>query len=521
MTDCLQKERRKNRLAFYVFLFFFAVYLFSISGLEFNTDSGRERIELVKAIVDRQELTLTQGSDLVGVDGKIYPLRGIAPALLSAPFYIFGKIIGAPDAARSVLINNQLLGAASVVMILLFAVSLGYSLRASALTAIFYGFGTFAWPYSKISFEHTIETFFVLLTLYFMYRYSVHAQVSSLLLSGISFGVAFNTRYSSALMLPAFCLMIITPYLKKYDLWDTVKYLVRDMLLFSTTFLPFLGLSFWYNYARFGSIFETGYTLQAARLGLDFFGGTPLLTGLSGFLISPGKGFFYYSPIAVLFFFSIKSFLRRHPGPGAGFICIILAYLLFLSKNIYWHGDWAWGPRYLLVITPFFIIPLAHLFDSSLWLKNRSLRVAVYVLFAASFIIQVAAVSVDFNKYFFNLIIEEKVEFTAIHGEGVQSIFEPPAERYFEWQKSPILAQFKFIRQMSGEIKNYRYAEPQEGATVKEKIKAKTFMHVFDYWWLSQYFAMNSYSGFIVAGGLLLLSVYAGIKLLKVVIRDG
>jgi hypothetical protein len=127
------------------------------------------------------------------------------------------------------------------------------------------------------------------------------------------------------------------------------------------------------------------------------------------------------------------------------------------------------------------------LFDSSLWLEKRLLRRAVYALFAVSVIIQVAAVSVDFNKYFFHLIIEEKVVFTSIHGEGVQAIFEPPAERYFDWSKSPIPAQFKFISQMAGEIKDYRYSEPPEEATVKEKIKAKTFMHVFDYWWLSQY----------------------------------
>jgi 4-amino-4-deoxy-L-arabinose transferase-like glycosyltransferase len=457
----------------------------------------------------------------LGLGGKTYPLRGIAPALLSAPFYVFGKIIGASDTAGPVLIINQLLGGASVAMIFLFAVSLGYSLRASVLTAIFYGFGTYAWPYAKISFEHTIETFFVLSTVYYLYRYSVHTKISTILLSGISFGVAFNTRYTSVLIIPALFLMLLVHYLKKYELRDTVKYLARDTGLFTLAFMPFLGLSFRYNYSRFGSIFETGYTLQAARLGLDFFGGTPLLTGLRGLLISPGKGFFYYSPVAVLFFFSIRSFLRRHIGLGAGFICIILSYLLFLSKNIYWHGDWAWGPRYLLVVTPFFIVPLAHLFDSSQWLKRRLLRRAVYALFGVSLIIQVAAISVDFNKYFFNLIIEEKVVFTSVHGEGVQSIFEPPAERYFDWSESPILAQFKFISQMAGEIKDYGYAEPPEGATDKEKIKAKIFMHVFDYWWLSQYFTRSSYSGFIVAGVLLLLSAYVGIKLSKVIIRDG
>ena len=149
------------------------------------------------------------------------------------------------------------------------------------------------------------------------------------------------------------------------------------------------------------------------------------------------------------------------------------------------------------------------------------MRGAVYVLFAVSLFIQIAAVSVDFNKYFFHSIIEEKVAFTSIYGKGVHPIFEPPAERYFDWSKSPILAQFKFISQISGDIRDYKYEQHQEVTMTQKTVKAEPFMHVFDYWWLSQYFTMNSSSGFIIAGALLLLSAYAGIKLLNVVIRDG
>jgi hypothetical protein len=188
---------------------------------------------------------------------------------------------------------------------------------------------------------------------------------------------------------------------------------------------------------------------------------------------------------------------------------------LVLSKNIYWHGDWAWGPRYILVLTPFFVIPIAHLLDSSLWLKKRFVRSAVYLLFAVSFIIQLAAVSVDFNKYFFHLIIDEKVAFSEVRGEGVQPIFEPPPERYFDWRKTPVLAQFKFISQIASEIRDYHYTEPREGAPVAEKIKSAPFMHIFDFWWMYQYVITRSFSGFIAAGALLLLAVFAGMKLVK------
>lgn len=146
--------------------------------------------------------------------------------------------------------------------------------------------------------------------------------------------------------------------------------------------------------------------------------------------------------------------------------------------------------------------------------EKRLLRDATYVLFAVSFIVQLAAVSVDYNKYFFHLIYDEKVHFSVTRGDGSPSIVEPPPETYSDWSKSPILAQFKFITQMAEEIKYYRYTEPPEGITTEKKVKAEPFMHVFDYWWWYQFVIDNSYHGFIVALMLLLTSIFSVLYLL-------
>src|SRR4030066_26158 len=131
---------------------------------------------------------------------------------------------------------------------------------------------------------------------------------------------------------------------------------------------------------------------MAERMGINFFTNT-LFIGLSGFLISPGKGFFYYSPVAILFFFSIKPFLKKHLLLGISFILIMLSYLLFLSK---------------------YVITL------------RSI---------------------------------EKVQFIDVRGDGVQPMVEPPIATYFNWHKSPILAQFRFIYDITKEIKRYWYSK--------------------------------------------------------------
>jgi hypothetical protein len=288
------------------------------------------------------------------------------------------------------------------------------------------------------------------------------------------------------------------------------------MAIFMSALVPLAGLVLWYNHYRFGSIYETGFQLQAAKTGLDFFSGTTFLTGLKGFLASPGKGFFYYSPISIFFFFTIVPFYKKHRLPAISFILLILSYLLFLSRNVYWHGDWAWGPRYLLAITPFVILPITELLDSVRWRKKTSfINIPVYAVFILSILIQTLAISVHFYNYFYHLQIDQNVQFTRVEGEGVSAINEPPPEVHFDWTKSPILMQLKDIKRIGTEITKYRYVELPQDAKVWEKIKAYPSMHLFDFWWVHTYFVNRSYVGFVALPGFLMVAGICGIQMIK------
>jgi len=513
-----EKEKKVIRfISINLFVLFFAIYLLTAAENNlYHTDASVMQFQVSQSIVEGSDLSIPEG--LRGIDRKYYSWMGIGSALLSVPFYIVGKLIGVPVFAVSIV--NQLFGAITIVFIFLFAISLGYSKRASLLVAVFYGLGTIAWPLAKQPFDHPIEAFFTLLSVYFMYLYSIEKKVSFVLCSAASLGVAFITRSYSILFMPALFILMVVSLQGQSSLKTTVRLLARNVVLFSITLLPFLVLFLWYNQYRFGSIVETGYSLRAERLGIDFFNGAPFLTGLSGLLISPGKGFFYYSPVAILFFFSIKSFMKKHLVLCISFILIILSYLLFLSKNIYWHGDWAWGPRYLLVITPFFIIPTAELFDSNTWKRGRFLKVAVSAIFIVSFLIQFAAVSVDFQKYFSSLRFEEKVKFTEARGYGVLPVIQPPTEIYFNFRRSPILKQFHFIYEIARGIKDYKYMELPDDTTRAEEIMRNQYINNYDFWWLYNYFLDGSYSGIYIALMLLFIAIFAAVRLWKIAFRD-
>ncbi len=510
LRDGSPSEKSEQTFAINLFLLFLAVYLLTTSWIEFSiADVSRNRIEVTRSLMEKFDLSVPKGIGMEGADGREYSWFGIGPVLLATPFFVSGKLLGfAPENALPII--NQLLGAATAVLICLFSYSLGYSRRASLTVAVFYGLGTAAWFLSKDPGDHAMEIFFIVLSVYFMTLYGTRRKISHLLVSAVSVGVAFITRPTSILILPPLLILLIAGHSKQLDTLSTGKVTVRDVILFFSVFSPFLCISFWYNYYRFGSIFETGHSLMAARMGIDFFTGTPLLVGLKGFLISPGKGFFYYSPVTTLFFFSIKPFIKRHRVLAICFLSIIISYLLFLSENIYWHGDCTWGPRYIYVALPFLMIPVAALIDSPNWKLNKTLKTVVYFLFGVSFAIQVAAVAVHGKRYFFYLQGEEKIKFTVSKGEGVQSIVEPPPQIYFDWHKSPIAEQFRFMYEIAEAVKGYRASNLSTNTMPFERMRKKMIMTIFDFWWLHDYFQRGSYSGFLAAFILISVAIWAG-----------
>jgi 4-amino-4-deoxy-L-arabinose transferase-like glycosyltransferase len=520
MPKGFSKGETDRIIAIYLFTFVFCIYFLSISNT-FDIEQHGQRFQVAKSIVEKGDLSVPESTiSIRGLDGRSYSLYGLGWSILAVPFYMGGKFFGR-NPENLILLLNPLVGAATVTLVFLFSIALGYSSRSSLVVAIFYGLGTFAWPMAKHPFDHIVETFFVLLSVYFMYLHTSKNAIIHIILSALCIGFAINTRLVSILVLPALLVLMGTGRGVSWRSVDKNKIFFRKIVIFMSVFLPFAGLVLFYNYYRFGSIFETGFQLLAVKTGLDFFSGTPFLTGFSGFLMSPGKGFFYYSPIAILFFFTVVPFYKKHRCTAIAFILLILSYLLFLSRNIYWHGDWAWGPRYLLAITPYVILPITDLLDSFRWRKNYPfMKLSVYVVFTLSLLIQISAVSVHYHNYFINLQKDQSVQFTVVHAEGVPFIDEPYPKIYFTWMKSPIVSQIKEIKRIGNEIKNYRFVELPQNATDLEKINKLSSMNLFDFWWIYMFYVDRSYKGFIVLLVLIIVVVVCGYRMLKFSRRD-
>src|SRR4030067_2221584 len=160
-----------------LFTFIICIYFLSISII-YVVDQHIQRYQVAKSIVENGELSIPESTySIRGRDGKAYSLYGLGVPILVIPFYTVGKIVGRQP-ENLMLLLNPLVGAATVTMVFLFSIALGYTRRSSLVVAIFYGLGTLAWPLSKHPFDHTVETLFVLLSVYFIYLHSTNNAIT-------------------------------------------------------------------------------------------------------------------------------------------------------------------------------------------------------------------------------------------------------------------------------------------------------------------------------------------------------
>jgi hypothetical protein len=145
---------------------------------------------------------------------------------------------------------------------------------------------------------------------------------------------------------------------------------IKKTTVFATAAIT-LTLSFLtttlYNYLRFGSPFESGYTQgKDALIGFSH----PFLTGFFGQILSPGKGLIWYAPCLFLLIPTIPKFWRANKKVSIELSALIIPLILIHSKWWAWEGGWSWGPRFLLPALPLLFLPVFYLDLKQLWIRT-------------------------------------------------------------------------------------------------------------------------------------------------------
>jgi hypothetical protein len=147
-----------------------------------------------------------------------------------------------------------------------------------------------------------------------------------------------------------------------------------------------------YNVARSGHPLDLGYAPDETFTH-------PVWRGLAGFLVSPGKSIFLFSPILLAAILGIPALLRRDRAAALLSLGVVLLYPLLYAGWFMWWGGWSWGPRFLVPVLPFLSMFLAPVLDWVLGPSRWWAKGVLLVLVLASLLVQVLGVTVDFNRY--------------------------------------------------------------------------------------------------------------------------
>ncbi len=416
--------KKEKGVALALSLFLLTIYLLTYSG-DIHSSDGLSMLSVTESLVKRGDydtnqilwMGLQQGT--FGRDGELYSRKGIGTSLVALPLAWWGLIIPFWGFVQTTLLLNVAVTALSGLLVFLYLRRLGYSWEVGLLVALLFGLGTMAWPYSKYFFSEPLTGLALLATAYLLLRFRETQATSDLALAGTSLGLAIATRLATAAIAPLFLLPLLA-----YSL----PHRRRLISLLAAFLIPLIlwGLLIGgYNYLRFGNPLVTGYLPQESFR-------TPLLTGLAGLLVSPGRGLFIYCPILLATLLALPLFLRRHRIEGLLSLSLTIIHIFLYSKWFMWHGGFAWGPRFLVPIIPFLVIPLAPLVEG---LHGRW-KAAFASLAAISIAIQILGLSVHF-RHFQEVLQQETLQ------AGLP-LFAPAT--FFDPRYSPLRGQLSFLQ---------------------------------------------------------------------------
>lgn len=369
-------KNREVRIFFTVWI----VYMFFISGYGGNWMAD-SMLGLTLSVVDDHSFFIDKyvkgGEDNAFFNGHYY--SGFAPgaSFLAVPVYFIFKpvftiiphnFLGYPDIQMRVIFLNiittifitSLLAALTSVFVYRFLNNFTKRASLKLLVTFIFSFATLYFLYATTFDSKIISTFFVFIAFYMLFnmKKSNNYKPSTLFFSGILLGFAVTTEYSQLISLALLSLYLLTFLRNRKIFYYALGVLIPLLFLLA------------YHQAVFGSPFVTPYSHRASAYAnlydVKDFGFSPQTAyGLS---FSPFRGFFFYMPVMLLSFYGLYLGFRKKKYT-AELLLVLLLFLGFFIYNVslrnigFWSAGCSFGPRHLLPVIPFIILPLAFITD--------------------------------------------------------------------------------------------------------------------------------------------------------------
>lgn len=358
----------------------FAILLLSYSYFWHSRDwNSASRLMLTYALADRGTVSISgledQTRDRARFHGRFYSDKLPGFSLLAVPPTLVAKrVFAIPDHPRNrkgfaywptdywaTLGTSSLASALTGALLTLVAFELGCGPRRASLVGLAYGLATPAYVYATMSYGHQLAAFSLLASFVLLWKARSTAQPS--LIVGIA---GFLAATAAVVELQV---GLVSAILGAYvaGLVVTRRLPARSILVFLLgAVVPTLVLLA-YNTIAFDSPWDMGYfhediaefrSVHSAENPLGL--GHPNWGRLLPLFWGGYRGLLFYAPILVLAPVGWYTLIRKHAWDVAAVSSAACAAVVFVNLSYpEWTGGWSTGPRLLVPLLPFAMIPVA------------------------------------------------------------------------------------------------------------------------------------------------------------------
>lgn len=369
--------------------------------------------QVTEGLVERRSPAVTSPADradvarsIPGRHGKNYAKYGIGQSLVAIPAYIIADVALEPllplpeirdthgnlrAGARvwGVGLTSAVAGGGAVAMTFLLALAAGYSRATAYALALLLGGATLLAHYAATFLSEPLSALCLVAMVYGLVRAAGARGPGWLLLSGFAGGLAVAVKVANGVALLAPGVWVLWLAWQRRREWRRA---LLAVVAWGAPIAAWLALVAVYNWWRFGAVDETGYGGEARQYT------TPLLTGLEGLVLSPGKGVLWYCPPLLLALAGGWWFARRRPALALVILGIAVATLGLYARYYQWYGGGAWGTRFLVPLLPLLILPAGEVIERA-WRGNRIALAGVALAAVLGVYVTVLGIAVPFDRY--------------------------------------------------------------------------------------------------------------------------
>ncbi len=407
------------------------------------------------AIDSNQLLWMGNQQGNIGPDGDLYSRKGLGMTLLAVPLVWPALLWAQLGLVHTALLLVPFATAATGALVYRAGVRLGWPRATAAATAVGFGLATMAWPYTQEFFSDPICALGLFGAFYGLLAFGQTGRKGYLVSGAIAWGVAYLTRSVNLVTLPLYLVelwLVLVARQRIERAWEAQRPWLaggeavedgaedgaagwravlaqqwRPMVSFLLPVVVAGLLSLWWNWARFGSIWESGY-VESERFS------APWLFGLFGLTVGPARGLLWYNPLLLLALPGALWFWRHSRRTLLFIAALSVLYIGLYAKWYMWHGGYSWGPRFLVPLLPFLTLLCGPAWER-LVLRRRwgwAGAAAALLLGLLSIGVQWLGMAVPFG------LVQERL------AAEVQPLFAP--ETFTQLRYSPLRLQWEYLR---------------------------------------------------------------------------